>query len=355
MAPKTVEWAGDALNLIDQRKLPRELSVVACCSCSDVATAIRNMTVRGAPAIGVAAAFGLALGALASRAKDKCELLKVLNEAADELRSTRPTARDLFWGIQRVEHAVESSASEDVGTLKQIALAEAQAIALEDEARCRAIAAHGARLISDGASILTHCNAGALATSDYGTALGVIREAYHQGKRIHVFVDETRPLLQGSRLTAWELTQAGIPMTLITDNMAGHFMRQGKIDLAIVGADRIAANGDVANKIGTYMLAGRAKEQGIPLYVAAPISTVDFSLPSGESIPIEERAPEEVTTYGGVCTAPDGVHVANPAFDVTPHRYVAAIITERGIVRKPYDKTLARLAPTGERRDNATV
>ncbi len=335
---KTLWWSKDRLVLIDQSRLPGELIALECRDYREVARAIRELRVRGAPAIGVAAAFGLALAARASRATAVEELRADLSEAAATLRATRPTAVNLAWAIGRTLGVLDGQT--DVAPAREAVLAEAQRISDEDEAMCRAIGRHGAELIPDGARILTHCNAGGLATVSYGTALGVIRAAHEQGKRIHVFVDETRPVLQGARLTAWELARDGIPLTLITDNMAGHFMRRGEIDLAVVGADRIAANGDVANKIGTYTVAVLAKEHGLPFYVAAPSSTVDLSTPSGEDIPIEERRPEEVTELAGRRVAPPGVRAANPAFDVTPARYVTAIITEKGVVRPPFDAGL---------------
>ncbi len=330
---KSLWWAADHLVLIDQTRLPGELVELHCREYRQVAEAIRTLQVRGAPAIGVAAAYGLALAAL-DRHTDVAAALADVRVAADELRGTRPTAVNLAWALDRSLRAASSEAT--VASLRARLLAEADRIAAEDAAMCRAIGRHGADLIPDGARILTHCNAGALATAEYGTALGVIRAAQEQGKQLHVFVDETRPLLQGARLTAWELQQEGIPITLITDNMAGHFMQRGQIDLAIVGADRIAANGDVANKIGTYSVAVLARAHGLPFYVAAPTSTVDLSLPSGEEIPIEERRPDEVTHLAGRRVAPEGVRVANPAFDVTPASYVSAIVVESGVIRAPY-------------------
>ncbi|MCL5027035.1 MAG: S-methyl-5-thioribose-1-phosphate isomerase, partial [Chloroflexi bacterium] len=349
---KTVEWAGDRVRLIDQTRLPWEFVVLDCTDHRQVASAIREMRVRGAPAIGVAAALAVALAARRSAAANRAALLADLADAAEELRLTRPTAVNLFWAIERMKRVIQSAGQDDdnIDPLKAALLAEAEAIATEDEDCCQRIGAHGASVVPQGARILTHCNAGALATVDYGTALGVIRAAHAQGKVAHVYVDETRPLLQGARLTAWELDQAGIPFTLITDNMAGHFLHRGAIDLAVVGSDRIAANGDVANKIGTYSVAVLCKENGVPFYAAAPTSTVDLSLASGEDIPIEERSPAEVTHLAGKRIAPEGIRAANPAFDVTPHRYVTAIITENGVVHPPFGEGLQRVVGAGGRR-----
>jgi methylthioribose-1-phosphate isomerase len=327
---ETILWTDDGVVMIDQRRLPREQSFVTCRTYQEVAEAIRNMTIRGAPAIGVAAAMGVALG---------------VQEGADfetvcaTLAATRPTAVNLFWGIERMRR-VHAEAAGDPGRM----VAEAKQVRLEDIAICEAIGRHGADLVPDGKTVLTHCNAGALATAGYGTALGVIRSAVSAGKKIDVLADETRPFLQGARLTAWELQHDGIPVKIITDNMAGHFLHSGRIGCVVVGADRIAANGDVANKIGTYSLAVLAKENGVPFYVAAPISTLDLKISSGEQIPIEQRAAEEVTHVFGVPVAPENIGVENPAFDVTPARYVTAIITERGVARAPYDEALKRLA-----------
>ncbi|MCL5959485.1 MAG: S-methyl-5-thioribose-1-phosphate isomerase [Chloroflexi bacterium] len=339
---KTLQWEDGALKLIDQTRLPLEFAVVECRTYQEVADAIRNMIVRGAPAIGVAAAYGFALGALQSKASDKGELLAELSGVTEALRQTRPTAVNLFWALQRM-NAVAQSVDGDLAEMRRAILSEAREMAREDEERNRRIGGFGAELVRDGDTILTHCNAGALATVDYGTALGVIRAAHEQGKCIHVLVDETRPFLQGARLTAWEMEQAGIPATLITDNMAGHFMSRGRIDMVVVGADRIAANGDVANKIGTYTVAVLAKENGIPFYVAAPTSTVDLSLKSGQEIPIEERSEGEVLYINGKRIAPEGISAAHPAFDVTPNRYVTAIITEQGVVRSPYEFGLPKV------------
>jgi methylthioribose-1-phosphate isomerase len=341
---RTLEFdtGAPALMLVDQTRLPRETAVVACRSADDVAHAIRSMQVRGAPAIGVAAAYGLALAALADEAGDAAQFVSNLEEAASLLGSTRPTAVNLQWALDRVMLRAREVAERDgVEASRQAVLQLANAMADEDVAVNRRIGAFGLDLVPSGANVLTHCNAGALATVDYGTALGVVRAAFEADRGIHVYVDETRPFLQGARLTAWELQQLGVPMTLITDSMAGHFMSRGKVDLVVVGADRIAANGDVANKIGTYSLAVLARENDVPFYVAAPISTIDLSLTSGAEIPIEERSSREVTELAGMPIAPDGVRAAHPAFDVTPARLVTAVITERGVLRPPYSETLA--------------
>jgi methylthioribose-1-phosphate isomerase len=341
---RTLEFdaSAPALMLVDQTRLPRETVIVACHSAEDVAHAIRSMQVRGAPAIGVAAAYGLALAALAHRTDDTAEFLGALEQSATLLGATRPTAVNLQWALDRVLIRAREVASRDgVEAARQAVLQLANQMADEDVAVNRRIGAFGLDLVPSGASLLTHCNAGALATVDYGTALGVVRAAFEASRGIHVYVDETRPFLQGARLTAWELQQLGVPMTLITDSMAGHFMSRGKVDLVVVGADRIAANGDVANKIGTYSLAVLARENGVPFYVAAPISTIDLSLTSGAEIPIEERSSREVTELAGMAIAPEGVQAAHPAFDVTPARLVTAIITERGVLRAPYSETLA--------------
>lgn len=330
------------VKMIDQRLLPHRFEIVECREHLAVARAIKDMTVRGAPAIGAAAAFGLALAARESRASTREQLLRDLDIAEQALRATRPTAVNLGWALDRMlkkAHSLNLPAEDLRAELE----AEAQRIADEDVEMNRAMARHGAGLIQEGDTILTHCNAGALATVDIGTALGVIIEAHRQGKDIHVLVDETRPRLQGARLTAWELTQAGVPMTLIADNAAGYFMRKGRVQRVIVGADRVAANGDVANKVGTYKLAVVAKENGVPFYSAMPTSTIDMSLPEGDAIPIEERDTREVTDIEGVRIAPEGVRVSNPAFDITPHRYVAALITNRGVVYPPFDRNLPRI------------
>ncbi len=350
---KTLEWTEQGVRFIDQRKLPTEESYVLCRTYEEVAEAIRNMTVRGAPAIGVAAAMGIALGVRHADAGHVSELRRQFEEICDVLGATRPTAVNLFWAIQRMRERFEASAELPLPQIRQALVTEAQRMYLEDIAANEAIGRHGATLLPAGGGVLTHCNAGALATCGYGTALGVIRAAVEQGKKLHVFADETRPFLQGSRLTAWELMQDGIPTTLISDNMAGAIMAQRKIGAVIVGADRIAANGDVANKIGTYTLAVLAKEHGIPFYVAAPFSTVDLDTPDGSKIPIEQRSPREVTHVGDRAIAPAGVKVENPAFDVTPNRYVSAIITERGVAKAPYDASLRRLAEIKARADQS--
>ena len=341
---KTLEWTNEGVRFIDQRKLPTEETYVTCHDYEEVAEAIRNMTVRGAPAIGVAAAMGIALGVRDADAGHVSELRRTFEEICDTLGSTRPTAVNLFWAIQRMKDKFESLSELPVDRIRQEMIAEAQRMYLEDIAANEAMGRHGATLLPSSGGVLTHCNAGALATCGYGTALGVIRAAVEQGKKLHVYADETRPFLQGSRLTAWELMQDGIPTTLIADSMAGAIMKQGKIGAVVVGADRIAANGDVANKIGTYTVAVLAKEHGIPFYVAAPFSTVDLETPDGDRIPIEQRSPKEVTHFAGKQIAPDGVKVENPAFDVTPNKYVTAIITERGIARAPYAESLKKMA-----------
>ena len=339
---RTIEWHNGIVKLIDQRQLPHRLVIEECTDHYQIARAIKEMHIRGAPAIGVAAAFGLALVAFHSKASSPPELLKELEEAALVLRNTRPTAVNLFWALDRVLAKARSNES-DLPSLKEAIIAEALLIAEEDVETNKKMGAFGATLIKDGYNILTHCNTGALATVDYGTALGVIRTAWEQGKRIHVWVDETRPRLQGARLTAWELKQLGIPATLIADNVAGLLMRQGKVDIVLVGADRIAANGDVANKIGTYNLAVLAHHHDIPFYSVAPTSTIDLSIPSGEHIPIEERDATEVTHIEGIPIAPESFPVYNPAFDVTPHRLITGIITEKGIVYPPFDLNLRRI------------
>ncbi len=341
---KTVEWTNQGVRFIDQRRLPTEEVYVVCQSYEEVATAIRDMTVRGAPAIGVAAAMGIAVGMQQSQATDLAGLRQHFDRVATAMGETRPTAVNLFWAIRRMKSKFDSLVNLPIPDIKNALAAEAQLMLVEDIASNEAMGKHGAVLMPSSGGVLTHCNAGALATCGYGTALGVIRAAVTAGKQIHVFADETRPFLQGSRLTAWELMQDGIPTTVIADNMAGAMMRQGKIQAVIVGADRIAANGDVANKIGTYSVAVLAKEHGIPFYVAAPWSTVDLNTPDGDQIPIEQRSALEVTHHAGKQVAPTGVMVENPAFDVTPNKYVAAIITERGIARAPLAESLKELA-----------
>ena len=337
---KTLEWTDTGVRFIDQTKLPTEETYVTCTSYQEVADAIRTMIVRGAPAIGVTAAMGVALGVRDSQAKNHAELKRDLDRISEVLAATRPTAVNLFWGIRRMRNKFEQVGTQPISRIKQELVTEAQRMLVEDIAANQAMGKHGAVLLPSSGGVLTHCNAGALATCGYGTALGVVRAAVDSGKQLHIFVDETRPFLQGSRLTAWELMKDHIPTTLIADNMAGSMMQQGKIDAVIVGADRIAANGDVANKIGTYTVAVLAKEHGIPFYVAAPFSTVDLATPDGSRIPIEQRASREVTHLAGKQIAPDGVTVENPAFDVTPNAYVTAIITERGVARQPYTESL---------------
>jgi methylthioribose-1-phosphate isomerase len=339
---RTVEWHAGVVRMIDQRKLPHEYVEVEFTDYRDVATAIKEMYVRGAPAIGAAAAYGLALAAVHSPAHNGSELTSEVRQAADVLRATRPTASNLFWALERMLARLERESAEDISAMQQALVAEAEALADEDVQANKRMGDYGAELIEDGYNILTHCNAGALATVDYGTALAPVRTAWRQGKQVHVYVDETRPRLQGARLTSWELMRDGIPMTLIADNAAGYFIQNGKVDIIFVGADRVVANGDVVNKIGTYKVAVVARENGVPFYAVVPTSTVDLSLASGDEVPIEERAAEEVTHVRGQPIGPEGVNVANPAFDVTPHRYVTGIITERGIVYPPFGKGLRK-------------
>ena len=333
-----IQWQNNKVKLIDQTRLPREELYLELGSYQEVASAIKEMKVRGAPAIGVAGAYGIALSALKITASSKSEFSAGLEEVIRTIEATRPTARNLFMATERMRQAAATSDAPD--EIKAALVSEAAKIHAEEMEATLKLSELGCGLIKDGFTILTHCNAGPLATNGYGTALGVIIYAARQGKRINVFADETRPLLQGARLTAWELKQAEIPFTLITDSMAGHFMKQGRIDCVIVGADRIAANGDTANKIGTYTLAVLAMEHGIPFYIAAPTSTMDMSINSGDGIPIEERSPEEVTHIQGIAIAPEGTKAANPAFDVTPHHYITAIITEKGIITEPYVERL---------------
>ncbi len=347
---KTIEWTHDGVRLIDQTKLPREEVYLMCRTYQEVAEAIRGMIIRGAPAIGVAAAMGVALGVKNSQAKTIAELRAEFEVIAGMISRTRPTAVNLFWAVERMRRVFDESLAgplPEAATLEAVKsrlVEEAQRVLAEDIAINQAMGQHGAALLPDAGIVLTHCNAGALATGGYGTALGVIRAAVAAGKKIRVYADETRPFLQGARLTAWELAQDGIPVTLITDNMAGHFMKAGEIKAVIVGADRIAANGDVANKIGTYSVAVLAHENGIPFYVAAPISTLDLKLASGDQIPIEERSSAEVTQLAGISIAPANVEARHPAFDVTPHRYVTGIVTERGVARPPFTESLKKLA-----------
>ena len=340
---RTVVWDDESVVLIDQRRLPQEESYLRCRQPAEVAAAIRDMAVRGAPAIGVTAAFGIALGVRRSTAEGAA-LRRDLEGVCEQMRVTRPTAVNLFWAIERMRRRFAAEEPRGGAAVREGLLAEAQAILEEDLASCHRLGDLGAELITHPSRILTHCNAGALATAGYGTALGVIRSAARDGHVLGVFADETRPYLQGARLTAWELTKDGIPTTLIADNMAGHMMATGQVDLVVVGADRIAANGDVANKIGTYSVAVLAKENGIPFYVAAPVSTFDLTVASGAEIPIEERSADEVTHHGGRRMAPAGVAVRNPAFDVTPSRYVTAIVCEKGVARAPYRESLRALA-----------
>ncbi|MGH9350411.1 MAG: S-methyl-5-thioribose-1-phosphate isomerase [Vicinamibacterales bacterium] len=341
----TIEWKDEAIVMIDQRKLPSAEVYVSCRTAAEVAKAIKTMVIRGAPAIGVAAAMGIALGMRRSRATGTKQFTTEFQKTCDLMAATRPTAVNLFWAIERMKRAFADAAQRgcSVDEIARRLEAEARRVHDEDVASCRAMGSHGAALVPQDARILTHCNAGALATAGYGTALGVIRAAAEQGKKVAVLADETRPFLQGARLTAWELVKDGIETTVITDNMAGAMMRLGHVDLVVVGADRIAANGDVANKVGTYGVAVLAREHSIPFYVAAPISTIDLETPDGSAIPIEERPDREVTHVGASRLTPDGARVRNPAFDVTPHKYVTAIITERGIARAPYAESLAAL------------
>lgn len=335
-AIETVGWVGGVtdgfVRLIDQTRLPTEFVQIDCRDVSTLWEAIRSLRVRGAPAIGIAAAFGAVLGGQSAHCGDVDAVAFAVREASNYLRTSRPTAVNLFWALDRIERALETARSATARATLERILAEAQAIAAEDRAMCRAIGRFGAGLIQSGQGVLTHCNAGGLATADYGTALAVIFAAQESGKSVHVFADETRPLLQGARLTAWELQRRGVPVTLICDNMAAQVMKEGRVQLVVVGADRIAANGDTANKIGTYGVALLARAHGIPFYVAAPSSTFDLSLASGQAIPIEQRDPREVTHGMGRQTAPDGVSVYNPAFDVTPAELIAGIITERGVI-----------------------
>ncbi|HEX6503370.1 MAG TPA: S-methyl-5-thioribose-1-phosphate isomerase [Terriglobales bacterium] len=341
---QTLEWTNSGVRFIDQTKLPMEEIYVTCKTYEEVADVIRNMVVRGAPAIGVAAAMGIALGVKNSNPEKTADLSRDFDRICDVIGKTRPTAVNLFWAIRRMRDKFDQVRTLPLGKIKQVLIEEAQRMHAEDIAANQAMGRHGATLMPSSGGVLTHCNAGALATCGYGTALGVIRAAVEQGKKLHVYADETRPFLQGSRLTAWELMKDGIPTTVISDNMAGAMMSQGKIGAIVVGADRIAANGDVANKIGTYTVAVLAKEHGIPFYVAAPFSTIDLETPDGSKIPIEQRNAREVTHIAGRQMVPQGVEVENPAFDVTPSKYVTAIITERGVARAPYGEALRGLA-----------
>ena len=340
---KPISWAGDTVVILDQKALPHEERYIHCRDYREVIEAIKDLTVRGAPAVGIAAAMGIALGISAAPVESKEALETRFHAVCDEFAKTRPTAVNLFWAIDRMKDCFERKKNAGIGSIKGALVEEAIRICDEDIAANRQIGFHGKDLIKDGDTILTHCNAGALATGGFGTALGIIRAARDEGKSLHVYVDETRPILQGARLTCWEMRREQIPATLITDNMAGFVMKRGKVNLVIVGADRIAANGDTANKIGTYTLAILAKEHGIPFYVAAPLSTVDMKIMTGDDIPIEERNGSEVLQFEGRSTAPEGTEAYNPAFDVTPGRYLTAIITEAGIARTPYEESLREL------------
>jgi methylthioribose-1-phosphate isomerase len=340
---RTICWEEGTVVLIDQKALPHNERYITCRDYREVIAAINDLTVRGAPAIGIAAAMGIALGAGSVTAGTKDEFQKSVYRICDEFSETRPTAVNLFWAIERMKRCLEEKLKTGIASIRKSLVEEAIHIWEEDRAANRQIGIYGRDFIKDGDSILTHCNAGALATGGYGTALGVIRAAREEGKRIHVFVDETRPVLQGARLTAWELKKENIPATLITDNMAGFIMKQRKVDLVIVGADRIVANGDIANKIGTYSLAVLAGENDVPFCVAAPLSTIDTEVPTGDDIPIEERAGAEVVHFSGARIAPEGIDVYNPAFDVTPNRYITAIITEAGVIRPDFAEGIRKV------------
>jgi methylthioribose-1-phosphate isomerase len=341
---KTLEWTEQGVRLLDQTKLPTEETYVVCSTYEEVADAIRSMVVRGAPAIGVTAAMGIALGARDADGDHVAEFRRNFEEICETMAGTRPTAVNLFWAIERMRGRFAACSEQPVARIKQELIAEAQRIYVEDLAQNEAIARHGATLLPASGAVLTHCNAGALATAGgYGTALGVIRAAIEQGKKLEVYADETRPFLQGARLTAWELAKDGVPTTVISDNMAGAMMAKGKIGAVVVGADRIAANGDTANKIGTYTVAVLAKEHNIPFYVAAPFSSIDLETPDGSKIPIEQRSAREVTHLAGTRITPEGVKIENPAFDVTPARYITAIVTERGVAKPPYEESLRKL------------
>ncbi len=342
----TLRWAGASVELLDQRRLPGEEIYLDLMEVEDLAQAIESLAVRGAPAIGCAAALGIALAAITSKASDASSLQDDLSRAHERLARTRPTAVNLFWALGRMRETADAAFATpeaNVDSVRARIVDAARALVADDVEICRAIGRAGAPLVPEGARILTHCNAGALATGGYGTALGVVRAAHEAGRRISVIADETRPFLQGARLTAWELARDGIPVTVVTDNMAGHLMQRGEIDLVVVGADRIAANGDVANKIGTYAVAVLAREHGLPFYVAAPLSTIDLATPGGGQIPIEERARSEVVRIGNLDLVPAGVPVRHPAFDVTPAKFVTGIITEKGVARAPYETSLRTL------------
>jgi methylthioribose-1-phosphate isomerase len=340
---KTIEWKGDRVRLLDQRRLPNEVRYIDCRDASAVAQAIRKMAIRGAPAIGVAAAMGIALAAKKIRSHQPGVFYQNMEKVCHQMKQTRPTAVNLFWAVDRMKRILDQDSSFNAEEMRVRLEGEALRIFEEDLEVNRRIGENGKILIHDGDGVLTHCNAGGLATAGYGTALGVIYAAWAEGKRFRVFVDETRPLLQGARLTAWELAREKIPATVLTDNMAGWVMKRKEITLVVVGADRIACNGDTANKIGTYSLAVLSNWHNLPFYVAAPTSTLDISLPTGRDIPVEERAPEEVTHFGGMRITPKGVRAFNPAFDITPHSLINGIITEKGIVRKPFEKKLRRM------------
>ncbi len=344
MRIQTLYYCNHTLYVLDQLKLPHQKKYITCHKWQQVAQVIKKMNIRGAPAIGVAAAFGMALGAWRQNTRDKQRFLSQIDKAAKGLNATRPTAVNISWAVRQMLDYLEKIKAQDIKKIKALLEKKAQQILREDVLINKKMAVHGEKLIPRKARILTHCNAGALATAGYGTALGVIREAHKCGKKISVLVDETRPYLQGARLTAWELKEEKIPFHLISDNMAGHFISRGEVDCIITGADRVAANGDTANKIGTYTLAVLAKENDIPFYIAAPCSTIDLNIKSGTEIPIEERSAEEVTCIAGKRIAPLGIKVKNPAFDVTPHRLITAIITEQGVIRKPYLKNLKKIA-----------
>jgi methylthioribose-1-phosphate isomerase len=337
----TIKWDNGKVIMVDQRKLPGEEIYLECTDYNEVAEAIETMVIRGAPAIGVAAAFGVALGIRGLEGKENLD--ERFDQIYRRLEKTRPTARNLFWALERMKRVYLRERERDLDALKKIMLEEALDIELEDVETNKRIGYWGRTLVKDGQTILTHCNAGALATAGYGTALGVIRAAFEEGKRIQVYADETRPFLQGARLTCWELEKDSIPVVLITDNMAGYLMKRGEVSLVITGADRIAKNGDTANKIGTYTVAVLAREHSLPFYVAAPMSTIDFALRDGDQIPIEERDPDEITWIGDMCLSPSRIEVRNPAFDVTPADYITGIITENGIARPPYSKSLQDL------------
>ena len=343
MRIKAIEWLGNRVRILDQTKLPQKEAYLELERYQDVASAIAELKIRGAPAIGVAGAYGVALGALKIEIESRDNFLEKLRAITQTIAATRPTARNLFRALDRMQKTAESG--KDIGQIKKALVNEAIRIHSEESDATRKLSQLGAELIEDDSTVLTHCHTGALATAGYGTALGVIIKARERGKRIKVLATETRPLLQGARITAWELKKAKVPFTLITDSMAGYFMGKGEVDYVIVGADRIAANGDTANKIGTYTLAVLAKEHAVPFFVAAPTTTIDMTLASGDEIPIEERSPEEVTHIQGVAIAPEGIEVRNPAFDITPHRYITAIITENGIIREPYGVGLRNLSP----------